>query len=127
MPGTPLQSGNSKLSEEEEEQEGMISDSTHAAESLDEDKPAATSTSRDSQGMAPLSLTPLLVKHSEKIRHSKCWADARRLDTHLKSFQAGLGDPDKAAWAKQETMKCGKKHKDPLGAPLEYMKVHKVF
>ena len=24
-------------------------------------------------------------------------------------------------------MKCGKKHKDPLGAPLEYMKVHKVF
>ena len=24
-------------------------------------------------------------------------------------------------------MKCGKKHKDPLGTPLEYMKVHKVF
>ena len=24
-------------------------------------------------------------------------------------------------------MKCNKKHKDPLGAPLEYMKVHKVF
>ena len=24
-------------------------------------------------------------------------------------------------------MKCGKKHKDPLGALLEYMKVHKVF
>ena len=77
--------------------------------------------------MAPLSLTLLLVKHSEKIRRSKCWADARRLDTHLKSFQADLGDPDKAAWAKRETMKCSKKHKDPLGAPLEYMKAHKVF
>ena len=72
-------------------------------------------------------MTPLLVKHSEKIRRSKRWADARRLDTHLKSFQVGLGDQDKAAWAKQETMKCGKKHKDPLGAPLEYMKAHKVF
>ena len=24
-------------------------------------------------------------------------------------------------------MKCGKRHKDPLGAPLEYMKVRKVF
>ena len=24
-------------------------------------------------------------------------------------------------------MKCRKKHKDPLGAPLEYMKAHKVF
>ena len=75
-PGTPLQSGNSKSSEEEDEQEGVISDSTHAAESLDEDKPAATSTSRDSQGVAPLSLTPLLVKHSKKIWHSKCRADA---------------------------------------------------
>ena len=30
-------------------------------------------------------------------------------------------------WAKQETVKCGKKHKDLLGAPLEYMKVRKVF
>ena len=39
----------------------------------------------------------------------------------------GLGDQDKAAWAKQKTMKCSKKHKDPLGAPLEYMKAHKVF
>ena len=76
-PGTPLQSGDSQLSEEEEEQEGMISDRTHAAKSLDEDKPAAASTSRDSQGVAPLSLTPLLVKHSEKIRHSKHWVDAR--------------------------------------------------
>ena len=76
MPGTPLQSGDSKSSEEEEEQEGVISDSTGVAESLDEDKPAAASTSRDSQGMAPLSLTPLLVKHDEKIQHSKCWADA---------------------------------------------------
>ena len=127
MPGTPLQSGNSESSEEEDDQEGMISDSTHAAESFDEDKPVATSTSRDSQGVAPLSLTPLLVKHSEKIWHSKCQADARRLDTHVKSFQAGLGKPDKAAWAKPETMKCGKKHKDLLGAPLKYMKAHKVF
>ena len=127
MSGTPLQSGNSELSEEEEEQEGMISDSTCAAESTDEDKPAATSTSRDSQGVAPLSLTPLLVKHGKKIQHSKHRADARQLDTHLKSFQAGLGDQDKAAWSKPETMKCGKKHKDPLGAPLEYMKVRKVF
>ena len=67
MPGTPLQSGDSKSSEEEEEQEGMISDSTGAAKSTDEDKPAATSTSRDSQGVAPLSLTPLLVKHGKKI------------------------------------------------------------
>ena len=122
MPGTPLQSGNSELSEEEEEQEGMISDSTGAAESSDEDKPTATSTSRDSQGVAPLSLTPLLVKHGEKIQHSKCWADAHQLDTHLKSFQAGLGNQDKATWAKWETMKCGTKHKDLLGAPLEYMK-----
>ena len=24
-------------------------------------------------------------------------------------------------------MKCGKKHKDLLGAPLKYMKTHKVF
>ena len=76
MPGTPLQSGDSESSEEEDEQEGMISNSTHAAKSLDEDKPAATSTSRDSQGVAPLSLTPLLVKHSEKIWHSKHQADA---------------------------------------------------
>ena len=86
MPGTPLQSGDSESSEEEEEQEGMISDSTGAAESLDEDQPAATSTSRDSQGVALLSLTLLLVKHSEKIRHSKCRADARQLNTHLKNF-----------------------------------------
>ena len=87
MPGTPLQSGNSELSEEEEEQEDMISDSTGAAESSDEDKPAATSTSRDSQGVAPLSLTPLLVKHDEKIWCSKHQADAHQLDTHLKSFR----------------------------------------
>ena len=127
MPGTPQQSGDSQSSEEEEEQEDVISDSTRAAESSDEDKPAVASTSRDSQGVAWLSLTPLLVKHGEKIRCSKCRADARQLDTHLKSFQAGLGDQDKAAWAKRETMKCGKKHKDPLGAPLEYMKVCKVF
>ena len=99
----------------------MISDNTGAA------KPTATSTSRDSQGVAPQSLTPLLVKHSKKIQHSKCWTDAHQLDTHLKSFQAGLGDQDKAVWAKQETMKSGKKHKDLLGAPLEYMKVCKVF
>ena len=72
MPGTPLQSGDSKSSEEEEGQEGMISDSTDAAKSTDEDKPAATSTSRDSQGVAPLSLTLLLVKHGEKIWHIKC-------------------------------------------------------
>ena len=39
----------------------------------------------------------------------------------------GLGDQDKAMWARWETMKCGKKHKDLLSAPLEYMKVHKVF
>ena len=127
MPGTPLQSGNSESSEEEEEQEGVINNSTGAAESMDEDKLAATSTSRDSQGMAPLSLTLLLVKHSEKIWHSKCWADARQLDTHIKSFRAGLSDPDKAALTKQETMKCSKKHKDPLGASLEHMKVRKVF
>ena len=76
MPGTPLQSGNSKSSEEEEEQEGVISDSTCVAESSDEDKPAATSTSRDSQGVAPLSLTLLLVKHGKKIRCSKHQADA---------------------------------------------------
>ena len=76
MPGTPLQSGDSKSSEEEEEQEGMISNSTGAAESMDEDKPAATSTSRDSQGVVPLSLTPLLVKHGETIRCSKHQADA---------------------------------------------------
>ena len=126
-PGTPLQSGDSKSSEEEEEQEGVISNSTGAAKYTDEDKPVATSTSRDSQGVAPLSLTLLLVKHGEKIRHSKHRADAHQLDTHLKSFQAGLGDQDKAAWAKQETMKCGKKHKDPIGAPFEYMKAHKVF
>ena len=69
----------------------MISDSTRAAESSDEDKPAATSTSRDSQGVALLSLTPLLVKHSEKIWHSKCQADARRLDTHLKEFAGRSG------------------------------------
>ena len=127
MPGTPLQPGDSESSEEEEEQEGIISNSTGAVKSSDEDKAAATSTSRDSQGVAPLSLTPLLVKHSKKISCSKHRADACLLDTHLKSFQAGLGDQDKAAWTKQETMKCGKKHKDPLGAPLEYMKVHKVF
>ena len=127
MPGTPLQSGDSESSEEEDEQEGMISDSTHVAESLDEDKPAAASTSRDSQGVALMSLTPLLVKHSEKIQHCKCRADAHQLDTHLKSFQAGLGNPDKAAWAKWETMKCGKKHKDLLDTPLEYMKARKVF
>ena len=96
MPVTPLQSGDSESSEEEEEQEGVISDSTGAARSSDEDKPAATSTSRDSQGVAPLSLTPLLVKHGKKIWHSKCQADARQLDTHLKSFQVGLGDQDKA-------------------------------
>ena len=77
MPGTPLQSGDNESSEEEEEQEGVISDSTCAAKSLDEDKPAATSTSRDSQGVALLSLTPLLVKHGEKIRCSKRWADGR--------------------------------------------------
>ena len=71
MPGTPLQSGDSESSEEEDDQEGMISDSTHGAESSDEHKPAAASTSRDSQGVAPLSLTLLLVKHSEKIRRSK--------------------------------------------------------
>ena len=93
MPGTPLQSGDSESSEEEEEQEGVISDSTHVAESSDEDKPAAASTSRDSQGMAPLSLTPLLVKHSEKIRRSKCQADTRQLDTHLKEFRGGSGQP----------------------------------
>ena len=57
MPGTPLQSGNSESSEEEAEQEGVISDSTCAAKSTDEDKPAAASTSRDSQGVSPLSLT----------------------------------------------------------------------
>ena len=105
----------------------MISDSTGVSKSSDEDKPAAASTSRDSQGVVPLSLTPLLVKHGEKIRHSKHRADACRLDTHLKSFQAGLGDQDKAAWTKQKTMKCSKKHKDPLGTPFEYMKVCKVF
>ena len=105
----------------------MINDSTHVADSLDEDKPAATSTSRDSQGVAPLSLTPLLVKHGEKIQHSKHRPDARQLDTHLKSFQVGLGGQDKAMWAKRETMKCSKKHKDLLGTPLEYMKVRKVF
>ena len=127
MPDTPLQSGNSESSEEEEEQEGMISDSTRAAKSSDEDKPAAASTSRDSQGVAPLSLTPLLVKHGEKIRRSQCQADVCRLDTHLKSFQAGLDNQDKATSAKWETMKCGKKHKDPLGTPLEYMKACKVF
>ena len=77
MPGTPLQSGNSESSEEEEGQEGVISDSTDAAKSMDEDKPAATSTSKDSQGVVPLSLTPLLVKHSKKIWCSKCRADAR--------------------------------------------------
>ena len=126
-PGTPLQSDDSELSEEEEEQEGMISDSTHVAKSLDEDKPAATSTSRDSQGVAPLSLTPLLVKHGEKIWCSKHRADAHQLDTHLKSFQVGLDDQYKDVWAKRETMKCSKKHKDPLGAPLEYMKARKVF
>ena len=126
MPGTPLQSGDSESSEEEEEQEGVISDSTRAAKSLDEDKPAATSTSRFSR-VAPLSLTPLLVKHSEKIRCSKHRADAHQLDTHLKSFQAGLGDQDKAAWAKRETMKCSKKHKDLLVTPLAYMKARKVF
>ena len=86
MPGTPLQSGDSESSEEEDDREGMISDSTCVAESLDEDKPAAASTSRDSQGVALLSLTLLLVKHSEKIRCSKHWADAHQLDTHLKSF-----------------------------------------
>ena len=127
MPGTPLQSGDSKSSEEEEEQEGVISNSTGTAESSDEDKPAAASTSRDSQGVAPLSLTLLLVKHREKIRHCKHWADAHQQDTHLKSFQVGLGDQDKAMWAKRETMKCGKKHKDLLGTPLEYMKACKVF
>ena len=105
----------------------MISDSTHVAKSSDEDKPVATSTSRDSQGVAPLPLTLLLVKHSEKIWHSKCRANACQLDIHLKSFQAGLDEPDKAVWAKQETMKCSKKHKDPLGAPLKYMKACKVF
>ena len=77
MPGTSLQSGDSELSEEEDVQEGMISDSTLVAESSDEDKPAAVSTSRDSQGVAPLSLTLLLVKHSEKIWCSKHRADAR--------------------------------------------------
>ena len=127
MPGTPLQSGNSESSEEEEGQEGMISNSTDEAESMDEDKPTAASTSRDSQGVAPLSLTPLLVKHGEKIRYSRHQADARCLDTHLKSFQTGLGDQDKAVWAKQETMKCSKKHKDPLGTLLKYMKACKVF
>ena len=126
-PGTPLQSGDSDSSEEEDDWEGVISDSTRAAKSSDEDKPAATSTSRDSQGVAPLSLTLLLVKHSEKIWHSKHGADACRLDTHLKNFQTDLGKPDKAVWAKRETMKCGKKHKDPLGAHLEYMKARKVF
>ena len=91
MPGTPLQSGDSESSEEEDEQEGMISDSTHAAESLDEDKPAAASSSRDSQGVALLPLTPLLVKHSEKIRFSKRHADAHRLDTRLKEFPGRSG------------------------------------
>ena len=100
IPGTPLQSGDSELSEEEEGPEGVISDSTDAAKSMDEDKPAATSTSKDYQGVAPLSLTPLLVKHGEKIWCSKHRADACQLDTHLKSFQAGLGDQDKAVWAK---------------------------
>ena len=76
MPGTPLQSGNSESSEEEDDREGMISDSTRLAESLDKDKPMAASTSRDSQGVAPLSFTPLLVKHSKKIWHSKHRADA---------------------------------------------------
>ena len=76
MPGTPLQSGNSESSEEEEGPEGMISDSTDVAKSMDEDKLAAISTSKDSQGVAPLSLTLLLVKHGEKIWHSKCLADA---------------------------------------------------
>ena len=77
MPGTPLQSGDSESSEGEDVQEGMISDSTHVAESSDEDKPAAASTSRDSQGVALLSLNLLLVKHSEKIWCSKHRADAR--------------------------------------------------
>ena len=77
MPGIPLQSGDSESSEEEDEQEGVIGDSTHAAKSLDEDKPAATSTSRDSQGVAPPSLNLLLVKHSKKIWHSMHQADAR--------------------------------------------------
>ena len=99
----------------------MISDSTGAAESSDEDKPAATSTSRDSQGVAPLSST---VRRSSALSTGQMPAD---WTLTLKSFQAGLGDQDKATWAKQETMKCCKKHKDPLGAPLEYMKVHKVF
>ena len=72
MPGTPLQSGNSKSSEEEDKQEGVISDSTCVAKSLDEDKPAAASTSRDSQGVALLPLSPLWVKHSKKIQCSKC-------------------------------------------------------
>ena len=76
MPGTPLQSGDSESSEEEEGSEGMISDSTDAVESTDEDKPATASTSKDSQRVALLSLIPLLVKHGEKIRHSKCRADA---------------------------------------------------
>ena len=110
-----------------QKQEGVISNSPCAVESTDEDKPAAASTSRDSQGVVPLSLTPLLVKHGEKIRCSKHRADAPQLDTHLKSFQVGLGDQDKAMWAKWETMKCSKKHKDLLGTPLEYMKVRKVF
>ena len=60
MPGTPLQSGDSELSEEEEEQECVISDSTGAAKSTDEDKPAATSTSRDSQGYGPAVFDPAL-------------------------------------------------------------------
>ena len=37
-PGTPLQSGDRESSEEEEGQEGVISDSTDVAESTDEDK-----------------------------------------------------------------------------------------
>ena len=60
MPSTPLQSGDSESSEEEGP-EGVISNNTDVAESTDEDKPAATSSSKDSQGVALLSLTPLLV------------------------------------------------------------------
>ena len=60
MPGTPLQSGNSESSEEEDDREGMISDSTCATKSSDEDKPVAASTSRDSQGVAPLSFDSTL-------------------------------------------------------------------
>ena len=84
-------------------------------------------TSSESSTEEEAEIEPVGSMHGEKIQHSKCRADACRLDTHLKSFQVGLGDQDKAMWAKQETMKCGMKYKDPLGAPLEYIQPRKVF